>query len=79
MNVNLLSCQDDDVPEQAIRGCNESSFSYCSLIADPNFYIIPSRRSHSAQFDEAALKVKEELKKDTSNVGHKTQHNVMSV
>ena len=71
-----ISCQDDDLPEQTIRGCNESSFSYCSLIADPNFCIIPSRRSHSAQFYEAALKVEEELKKDTSNVGHKTQHNV---
>ena len=45
------------------------------FIAEPN-YIVPSRRRHTFQFDEAALKVEDELKKDISKdvieAGHKT-------
>ena len=45
------------------------------FIAEPN-YIVPSRRRHTFQFDEAALKVEDEFKKDIStdviDAGHKT-------
>ena len=50
-------------------------FRQLLFIADPN-YICPSRRRHTSNFDQAAIKVEEELKKDIVKdiiqAGHKT-------
>ena len=50
-------------------------FRQLLFIAEPN-YICPSRRRHTSNFDQAAIKVEEELKKDIVKdiiqAGHKT-------